>query len=319
MGVQHFFVNEKAIIEILDLREMGEVSKEILPVSDGEGKGGSSPKILGGSSLSKSASGWLGSSTAAAFTSNVGSMASDTMNQLQSALTRFPAEGLATTPARDRMTMKGVKKTFEVQFNPADIQISGMGGGRVATTAYNTADDQDRKVAGSITYGPAPVRINFNVRLFFDRMDANESFLSAKLNIAPSEMVKSAAQLAKTGINKVSQKLGKDSGNQSFSVQQEVEALMAALRSPYTRTISFYWGDMVYCGVLNRVSAQYVMFNSAGEPVRAYVQLSLICADKEVSPSSLGAWEHAYNGAFSKDQSLVGWTQKVGSVLNFSK
>lgn len=305
MGVKHFFVNEKAIIEILDLREIGEVSKEIVPVSDGG--------VIGGSSLSLAAEGMLGSTTASAFTSGLSSIASDSVGQLQNALSYSPAEGFVTRPALSAMTMKGVKKTFEVQFNPSDIEIEGMGGGRVATTAYNVADDKDRMSSGSITYGPAPVRINFNVRLLFDKMDANESFLSAKLNIAPSEMVKSAAQLVQSGVNKVT-------GSESFSVQQEVEALMAALRSPYTRTISFYWGDMVYCGVLNRVSAQYVMFNSAGEPVRAYVQLSLICADKQVSPSSLGAWEHAYNEAFgSGDQSLVGWTQKVGSILNISK
>lgn len=305
MGVKHFFVNEKAIIEILDLREIGEVSKEIVPVSDGG--------AIGGSSLSLTAEGMLGSTTASAFTSGLSSIASDSVGQLQNALSYSPAAGFVTRPALSAMTMKGVKKTFEVQFNPSDIEIEGMGGGRVATTAYNVADDKDRTSSGSITYGPAPVRINFSVRLLFDKMDANESFLSAKLNIAPSEMVKSAAQLVKAGVNKAT-------GSESFSVQQEVEALMAALRSPYTRTISFYWGDMVYCGVLNRVSAQYVMFNSAGEPVRAYVQLSLICADKQVSPSSLGAWEHAYNEAFgSGDQSLVGWTQKVGSILNISK
>ncbi len=312
MGVQQFFVNEKAIIEILDLREIGEVSKETLPVSDGG--------VKGGSTLTAGAAAKLQSTTASAFTSGGSSIASDSLSQLQNALTYSAGEGRVTRPSLKNLTMKGVKKTFEVQFNPSDIEIEGMGGGRVATTAYNVADDKDRKSAGGISYGPAPVRINFSVKLLFDKMDANESFLSAKTNLAPSELAKSGASLAKTGVQMAAGKLGKNIGEQSFSVQQEVEALMAALRSPYTRTISFYWGDMVYCGVLNRVSAQYVMFNSAGEPVRAYVQLSLICADKEVSPSSLGAWEHAYNDAFgSGDQTLVGMTQRVGSLFNISK
>ena len=35
MGVKNFFVNEKAIIEILDLRELDDVVKKNVPASDG--------------------------------------------------------------------------------------------------------------------------------------------------------------------------------------------------------------------------------------------------------------------------------------------
>ena len=77
---------------------------------------------------------------------------------------------------------------------------------------------------------------------------------------------------------------------------------------------------MSYTGILNRVSAQYTMFNSSGIPVRAVVQLSLICADESISPNSLGSWQNAYETAFKGgSKSLVSWTQRAGSLFNFSK
>ena len=77
---------------------------------------------------------------------------------------------------------------------------------------------------------------------------------------------------------------------------------------------------MSYTGILNRVSAQYTMFNSSGIPVRAVVQLSLICADESISPNSLGSWQNAYETAFDGgSKSLVSWTQRAGSLVNFSK
>ena len=76
---------------------------------------------------------------------------------------------------------------------------------------------------------------------------------------------------------------------------------------------------MSYEGVLNRVASQYTMFNTSGEPVRAVVQLSLICADQNVNPHSLGSWQKAYNSAFGAGNSLVNAGQKVGSLLNIGK
>ena len=62
------------------------------------------------------------------------------------------------------------------------------------------------------------------------------------------------------------------------------------------------------------------MFDSSGEPVRAVVQLSLICADEKVSPNSLGSWQDAYDTAFGGgSKSLVNAGQKLGSLLNIGR
>lgn len=107
-------------------------------------------------------------------------------------------------------------------------------------------------------------------------------------------------------------------GKKDNSVQKEVEGFIAALRSKYTRRITFHWGTMNYTGVLNRVSAQYTMFNVLGEPIRAVVGLSLVCADKDVSPGNMGAWQKYYVELFGGgDQSFVG-AQKIGNLININ-
>ena len=288
MGIQNFFVNEKAILEILDLREIEDVAKKNPPNADGSPSTALSMTDL---------------SNVAALTESIGDVTaqSDVLEQT------ILGSGLNSLSG---ITLKGSKKQFQVQFNPSDLQIEGHGGGRMATTAFNNVDEEGRTIPGAIDFKPVPIHINLNVKLLFDNMNANECFLSAKTNIAPSELAKS---VIKTGLSAA----GK---NRKMTVQQEVEGLIAALRSPYTRCITFNWGDMSYTGILNRVSAQYTMFNSSGIPVRAVVQLSLICADESISPNSLGSWQDAYETAFNGgSKSLVSWTQRAGSLLNFSK
>lgn len=288
MGIQNFFVNEKAIIEILDLREIEDVKKKNPPNANG-----SPSTSLGMSDLSQMAS----------LAESLGEFSAKS-DFLENTIV---GSGLQSISG---VTLKGAKKQFQVQFNPSDLQIEGHGGGRMATTAFNNVDKDGKTVPTAIDFKPVPIHINLSVKLLFDNMNANECFLSAKTNMTASELTKS---VIKTGLSAA----GK---NKKLSVQQEVEGLIAALRSPYTRCITFNWGDMSYTGVLNRVSAQYTMFNSSGIPVRAVVQLSLVCADENLSSNSLGAWQDEYEKAFGGgSQSLVSWTQKAGSLLNFSK
>ena len=288
MGVLNFFVNEKAVLEIMDLREIDEVKKKNPPNADG-----SPSTALTLTDLSRMEE---LTSAVGEFTAN-----SDVLEQT------IIGNGLQKVSG---ISSKGAKKQFEVQFNPSDLQIEGHGGGRMTTTSFNNSNPKERNGSGSINFIPVPIYISLNVKLLFDRMDPNDCFLSAKTNIAPSEMTKSVIKTGLTAFGK----------NKKMTVQQEVEGLIAALRSPYTRCITFRWGKLKYTGVLNRVSAQYTMFNSSGIPVRAVVQLSLTCADETVTPNSMGTWKEAYEKAFGGgSQSLGSWTQKAGSLFNFSK
>ena len=279
MGVANFFKNEKAILEILDLRGIQTATVKTVPGSNS--KAAITPEARD------------------RYLSMFSGNALDTFEKLSS-----------EWMYRELKDFKGTKKKFEVQFNPNELTIEGHGGGRMATTAYNNPGDQSKNVSSNIAMMPVPVHIKLTVKLLFDRMDPSDSFLSAKTNIAASELARS---VVKNTVKAASKKT-------KLTVQQEVEGLIAALRSPYTRCITFNWADMSYEGVLNRVASQYTMFNTSGEPVRAVVQLSLICADQNVNPHSLGSWQKAYNSAFGAgSKSLVNAGQKVGSLLNIGK
>ena len=285
MGVKNFFTNEKAIIEIFDLRQIEQSTKGTIPGSDGKVASTTLEDLDILDALEKTLSG----------------NQADMFGQVGTQVGFQSFQGI---------NLSGMKKKFQVQFNPSDLQIEGYGGGRIANIAYNNPNDKDKASSSNVTMMPMPVYVKMSVKLLFDRMDPGDCFLSAKTNVSFSSDVTSVVKGVTRGFT----------GKSKLTVQEEVEGLIAALRSPYTRCITFNWGDMSYEGVLNRVASQYTMFDSSGEPVRAVVQLSLICADENVSPNSLGSWQDAYNTAFGGgSKSLVKAGQKLGSLLNISR
>ncbi|MCR5626480.1 MAG: hypothetical protein K6F99_04085 [Lachnospiraceae bacterium] len=151
------------------------------------------------------------------------------------------------------------KKVFTVQFNPSEIRIGGYAGGRVSKLSFQNI--------GNSKTGAADARVTFSARLIFDKTDTLGAFPYDKFNMSPSSIATGVAKLAKKGVA-------------DRSVQPEVEAFTAALRDPDLRLISFIWGDMRYEGILNTVASQYAMFNTNGEPCRAFVDITIVCVDE---------------------------------------
>jgi hypothetical protein len=196
------------------------------------------------------------------------------------------------------------RKLFQVQFNPSTLTFTGYGGGMVSKMDYTSKTE-----GKAITLEPASTRIVMNVSLIFDKVDPQDAFMADKLLPSATSVVTGAAKAVKT-----------IAGKADHSVQTEVEGFIAALRSTRTTRLTFHWGKMNYTGVLNRVSAQYTMFNVLGVPIRAVVNLSMVCADQEVSPSSMGAWQKYYNEAFGGKSSIsnVAKAQKASGLMNFT-
>jgi len=97
-----------------------------------------------------------------------------------------------------------------------------------------------------------------------------------------------------------------------------VEGFIGALRNENTRLITFNWGKLCYSGVLRRVGAEYTMFNVTGEPVRAKVGLTIMCADVKEWPNSVAVWQERYKNSYlGGSESGVKASQKLGSLLNF--
>lgn len=256
---------EKAVIEILDLRNRPIVTKEAVKIVGSTAPGSDDMKNYA-QTASKSS----------AMNKGVLSGAMKTIAGV--------AENEELTDEMLAMIAGGQKRYFVVQFNPNTLQLSGHSGGYIKKTDFSKGKEWGR----SASYEKGNTNIMMSVRLFFDSCDPQDAFMSDKVNMSPTAVATGAAKAIMTGM-----------GKKKLTVQMEVEAFIAALRNQYTRLITFSWGDFAYSGSLRSVRANYMMFNVTGEPVRATVDLSIMCADdKELSPASLAIWQERYKKAF---------------------
>lgn len=196
-------------------------------------------------------------------------------------------------------------RIFTVQFNPSELQFSGYGGGFVQKVNFvnNKKADED------VTFGNMQSRITMTVKLIFDQVDPQDAFMSDKFTMSYTSVTKGVVK----GVKKLF-------GKKTNSVQTQVEGFIGALRNENTREITFAWGKMCYTGILNRISSQYTMFSVTGEPIRAVVTMTMVCADENIEGNTMGNWEDQYNKAFGGGESfsLVNSAQKVGNLFNFN-
>ena len=262
---------------------IGIVEKAIVEIVDSRGavpEPGQPPKppAAGGGSLGGS------------FLSDSGAMGSLVSTELN------PLKGMSSLA--DFASNANIKR-YTVQFNPSSISLRGRGQGFMPVLSYGSE-------GSTITPAKQSVRITFSVKLVVDQVDKFDAFTEDKLNLSPTQLTQNVLKKG-FGVN-----------NKEASVVEIVEGFIAALRSPYTRIVTFHWGKMNYAGVLNNVAAQYVMFNRKGQPVRAYINLSLMLMENSPYPNNLGAWEEAYKAAFGVSSELrsAGAAQKLGGILN---
>lgn len=189
-------------------------------------------------------------------------------------------------------------RTFRVQFNPSELRLNA---------AAFPKSQQDATTGQSRTMAVETARLNLTVMLYFDDMDTYDAFMAEKFTVGMSaQTVSNAAKMGMDG-----------AGNgKVHSVQSQVEALVATLRNPYTRTISFRWADFVFIGQLNTVRANYTMFSPSGRPIRAQVLLRI---QHEMDPNMLHNWYSSFEKAFGGDTSnLVKTEQDMSNLLNLS-
>ena len=151
-------------------------------------------------------------------------------------------------------------------------------------------------------------RIQMNLQLIFDDYERTQAFMSEKFTDASA-----AARTVVTGIaNAVT--------GRTYSVRPQVEGFIGALINPFTRKISFYWGKMKYQGVLNSVNAEYTMFSTDGNPIRANVNIGILLVDETLDYQSMGPWQYSYLTVFGKDNQteLGSAVQNVGNLFNIN-
>ena len=184
-------------------------------------------------------------------------------------------------------------KTFQVQFNPSQLTLNASA---IPKNQVNATNGSSRTLAVE------DAKLYLTTILTFDDMDICDAFMTEQFTAGLT--VQGAANMVKMG----AQALGLKKAN---SVQPQVEALVAALRNPYTRTISFRWADFTFTGQLTTVQAQYTMFSTSGRPVRAQVLLRL---QHELDPTILKSWYDSLDSSFGRTGGALG--KLAGSTKN---
>lgn len=184
-------------------------------------------------------------------------------------------------------------RRYVVKFNPSTLSFATSSDTSLSKTNLSdgnkpiTDDQQNAKVQISFT-------------LLLDDYCYEEAFMQSARDITAMGL---ATDFAKLEYNK----------SKHHTVQYQVEALMEALRNPYLRRVCFYWGKLNYMGILNKVDATYTMFSTEGRPIRASVDIGILCDEKDYQDGK-GPWAQRYKKAFENDG--IGDTGKSGSILN---
>lgn len=172
------------------------------------------------------------------------------------------------------------KATMEVKYNPSSIRLSARAGTYrkpgVGQGGFNQTDQSS-----------VPAQATMNVELIFDDVNPQDAFMLTKFtSINVGSMVSNVG-----GIVKQLTKGG-------YSVQPQVEGLIALITSKDSREIQFCWDKMMFAGEVINVSANYTMFNPVGNPIRARVGLTIQKVDADESKTQKKYWDDAFTEMF---------------------
>lgn len=188
---------------------------------------------------------------------------------------------------------------LQVKYNPSTIGISAMGGSFMEPGAGGAG-------ANTLAQVTMPTQTVMQVELIFDDENHPDAFMWEKYtNLTAGALVSDAAALAKT------------IAGRGYSVQAEIEGMIALLSQSETRQVVFYWSDLCYAGEVTGVNAKYTMFNPQGNPIRGTVTLSIQQGDTDSDGSGGEYWDKAFEDLFMKGDFRAGSVlDSLGSVIN---
>lgn len=180
------------------------------------------------------------------------------------------------------------KVRFVVQFNPSELRITAEGQ-QDSNTYFADASGTGKTIAAN----PLSSRARVHFKLIFDDTDNEDAFQSEHAVLHPEELKKGAGNYLKTPGQILRAREAKRQQKER-TVRSQVEGIMAALRSEHKRKVRFIWGNLSYSGFLNTIQAEYTMFNPEGSPVRAEVQIGILCMDAKLEQGNMGQWHKHY-------------------------
>lgn len=136
---------------------------------------------------------------------------------------------------------------LEVQFNPVELSINAS----AKKSKKHVGIDKEHHKS---YYGSLGVQVIVTIPLVFDESDTFNS-------------------LIRESVNK----------SNNLSIAEKVNLFINQIKNPNLRNIRFCWGTLTYEGQLYSVDAEYNMFDKAGNPLHANVNLQLLCKNGEDS------------------------------------
>lgn len=218
--------------------------------------------------------------------------------------------GLAEINTAASQTFKDIRSTamagsgylaMEVQYNPSSIYLDTQAGRQVEYSGGNLGSSATNQIVQVLQ----PVATTMSFQLVFDDMNLRDAFMLENTALTAGNAI---SAVAKTVKNK----------NGGYSVQAQIDGLMALLTREETRQMIFYWGKMCFHGELTGVSSKYTMFNKDGNPIRGTVDLTLRQGSGSIFQQDDVYWDEAFTNAFgdADEEVTSGIKSKAEKVLN---
>ncbi|MCR5775357.1 MAG: hypothetical protein K6G42_09765 [Lachnospiraceae bacterium] len=180
---------------------------------------------------------------------------------------------------------------LEVQYNPSSMRLDTIAGQQKKYNGDAGKTQMEKFFSPSVT--------TLSCDLLFDDFNNMDAFMLSDNALTGA----TAANLASTAVSMAR--------GSKFSVQRQIEGLIALLTIPEARHVIFYWGDMCFRGEVNEVNARYTMFNKKGNPIRGMVGLQIRQGDNndeyEAYRYDETYWYKAFDSTFT-EKSIVSST-----------
>ncbi len=213
-------------------------------------------------------------------------------------------EGKSAKEVKEEMKGNKYFLPFEVQYNPNSIRLETVAGRQ----EYKQNTQNGLKYADEIR---AMEKTDTNTYMSFQLIFDDTSIRDAFMLETGSVISNSAKEIVKDFVN----------DKKSHSVREQVDMLIAALAKAPTRQMIFFWSNMCFRGELTRANARFTMFNTAGNPIRAVVDLTLEQnASLTVYNYDEEYWKKTFDKVFEEKGSVGGakkFAQNVMKSNNF--
>lgn len=233
-----------------------------------------------------------------------------TNSQLRDELLKESRTGLLKNPGKSFKKALGIAggndrdgyHTMQVKYNPSSIKFATQAGSYIHCGVGGMGINQ-------ITQMTMPSQTVMSVDLIFDDMSIPDAFMWEKYQLTAGSAISAVAG----GVKQIT----KD----GYSVQAQIDGLIALITQSEARNVVFYWSEMAFAGEVTNVKAQYTMFNPQGHPVRGIVTLSIFQMDNEVDSADKRYWDKAFTNLFGDytedgDTSDRRMLDNIGNIIN---